>query len=191
MVNKYDHRNKPSLLYSFKLVTSQEKYTDRLFSTANGKHLMKYITLPSLVILFSSCSTDCNRNDVIASYKKLFSDDRQLLLKLSSELENRYDSIETIEYYDYYYIVNIPDKGIVTRYEEDEFKSKYKDIAFICELMKNNSLTIIYNRKSGLQLESSCGRELHPRIILSNRNIEGIGDKTVEIINKDWVIVYN
>jgi hypothetical protein len=150
---------------------------------------MKYIILLSIVILLGSCSTDCNRTDVIASYKKLFSNDGQLLLKLSSELGHRYDSIETIEYYDYLYIVNTSNERTATRYEGDEFRTKYKDIAFICDLMKNNNLQIIYNRNNGLQLESGCGGDLHPRIILSNRTIEGIGDNTLEIINKDWAIV--
>jgi hypothetical protein len=110
---------------------------------------------------------------------------------LSSELGHRYDSIETIEYYDYFYIVDTSNEGVATRYEENEFKTKYKDIAFICDLMKNNSLRIIDNKKNGLQLESRCGGDLHPRIILSNRSIEGIGDKALEIINKDWAIVNN
>ena len=99
---------------------------------------MNYITL-SILILFSSCSNDCDRNDVIISYNKLFKNDEQLLLKLSSEFEQRYGSIKTIEYYDYFYIVNTSNEGVARRYKEDEFKTKHKDIAFICDLMKNNT----------------------------------------------------
>jgi hypothetical protein len=150
---------------------------------------MKYIILLSIVILLSSCSTDCNRNDVIASYKKLVSNDGQLLLKLSGEFGHRYDSVEAIEYYDYFFIVNTSNKQVAKRYEEDEFKTEYEGIAFICDLMKNNSLTMIHNKVNGLQLESNCGGDLRPRIILSNRSIEGTGDKTHEIINADWAII--
>src|SRR6478735_7890263 len=146
---------------------------------------MKYYITIFIVILFSSCSNDCNRNDVIASYNKLFSNDEQLLLKLASEFEHRYDLIKTIEYYDDFYVVNTSNAGVARRYEESEFKIKYRDITFICDLMKNNSLTIIYNRKGGLQLESRCGGDIHPKIILSNKNIEGIEGKELEKINKD------